>query len=125
MLRSVIFSTLKLLFVYLTLGSIAGLIVIPYTLLVRDISLLYRVAMWIAHAGVRAAGIRTEIRGLEHVATGRSSIFMRNHVSNLEPPVVLPLLPGRSAVLLRKELLGITVLGRSMRIGRILPVTRG
>src|SRR5438445_230887 len=47
-------ATLKLLFVYLTLGPIAGLIGIPYTLLVRDISLLYRVGMWIAIAWVWA-----------------------------------------------------------------------
>jgi 1-acyl-sn-glycerol-3-phosphate acyltransferase len=119
------FATLKLIFVYLTLGPIAGLIGIPYTLLVGDISLLYRVAMWIAHAGVRAAGIRTEIRGLEHVPDGRSCIFMCNHVSNLDPPVVLPLLPGRSSVLLKKELMGIPILGRAMRMGQFVPVERG
>jgi 1-acyl-sn-glycerol-3-phosphate acyltransferase len=119
------FATLKLFFVYLTLGPIAGLMGIPYTLLVGDISLLYRVAMWIAHAGVRAAGIRTEIRGVEHVPTGRSCIFMCNHVSNLDPPVVLPLLPGRSSVLLKKELMGIPILGRAMRMGQFVPVERG
>jgi 1-acyl-sn-glycerol-3-phosphate acyltransferase len=124
-LRSGMFATLKLVFVYLTLGPIAGLIGIPYTLLVGDISLLYRVAMWIAHAGVRAAGIRTELRGLEHVPVGRSCIFMCNHVSNLDPPVVLPLLPGRSSVLLKKELMSIPILGRAMRMGQFVPVERG
>ena len=119
------FAKLKLIFVYLTLGPIAGLIGIPYTLLVGDISLLYRVATWIAHAGVRASGIRTEIRGLEHVPDGRSCIFMCNHVSNLDPPVVLPLLPGRSSVLLKKELMGIPILGRAMRMGQFVPVERG
>ncbi|CAN5668097.1 lysophospholipid acyltransferase family protein [soil metagenome] len=119
------FSTLKLIFVYVTLGPLAGLIGIPYTLLVRDISLLYRVSMWIAHAGVRAAGIRTEISGLEHVPVGRSCIFMCNHVSNLDPPVVLPLLPGRSSVLLKKELMSIPILGLAMRMGKFIPVERG
>ena len=124
-LRSGMFATFKLLFVYLALGPIAGLIGIPYTLLVGDISLLYRVAMWIAHAGVRAAGIRTEISGLENVPAGRSCIFMCNHVSNLDPPVVLPLLPGRSSVLLKKELMNIPILGRAMRMGKFVPVERG
>ncbi|MCU1320585.1 MAG: 1-acyl-sn-glycerol-3-phosphate acyltransferase [Acidobacteriaceae bacterium] len=119
------FSTLKLIFVYVTLGPLAGLIGIPYTLLVRDISLLYRVSMWIAHAGVRAAGIRTEIFGLEHVPVERSCIFMCNHVSNLDPPVVLPLLPGRSSVLLKKELMSIPILGLAMRMGKFIPVERG
>ncbi len=119
------FSTLKLLLVYLTLGPIAGLIGIPYSFLVRDIGLLYRVAMWIAHAGIRAAGIRTEISGVEHVPAGKSCIFMCNHVSNLDPPVVLPLLPGRCSVLLKKELMNIPILGLAMRMGKFVPVERG
>ncbi len=97
----------------------------PYSLLVRDISRLYRVAMWIANAGVRAAGIRIEISGLEHVPVDRQCIFMCNHVSNLDPPVVLPLLPGRCSVLLKKELMRIPILGTAMRMGKFIPVERG
>jgi len=119
------FATLKLLFVYTALGPLAGIIGMPYSLLVRDISRLYRVAMWIANAGVRAAGIRIEISGLEHVPTDRQCIFMCNHVSNLDPPVVLPLLPGRCSVLLKKELMRIPILGTAMRMGKFVPVERG
>jgi 1-acyl-sn-glycerol-3-phosphate acyltransferase len=119
------FATFKLVFVYLSLGPIAGIIGIPYTLLVGDISLLYRVAMWITNAGVRAAGIKIEMRGLENIPAGRSCIFMSNHVSNLDPPVVLPLLPGRSSVLLKKELMGIPILGKAMHLAKFVPVARG
>jgi len=119
------FATLKMLFVYLTLGSVAGVVGIPYTLLVGDISLLYRVAMWIANAGVRAAGIRIEVTGLENVPVGRPCIFMSNHVSNLDPPVVIPKLPGRSSVLLKSELMNIPILGRAMKMGQFVPVERG
>jgi 1-acyl-sn-glycerol-3-phosphate acyltransferase len=119
------FATFKLLFVYLTLGPIAGIIGIPYTLLVGDISLLYRVAMWITNAGVRAAGIEIEVVGLENVPAERSCIFMSNHVSNLDPPVELPLLPGRCSVLLKKELMSIPILGRAMRMAKFVPVERG
>ena len=110
-------ATIKLIFVYLTLGPIAGL--------TGNIAPLYRVAMWIAHTGLRAAGIRTEISGLEHVPVGRSCIFMCNHVSNLDPPVLLPLLPGRCSVLLKKELMSIPILGFAMRMGKFVPVERG
>src|SRR5580704_14079212 len=125
MLKSGMFATFKLVFVYLALGPLAGSIGIPYTLLVGDISLLYRVAMWITNAGVRAAGIKIEIGGLEHIPPGRSCIFMSNHVSNLDPPVLLPLLPGRSSVLLKKELMNIPILGRAMRMAQYVPVERG
>jgi 1-acyl-sn-glycerol-3-phosphate acyltransferase len=125
MLKIRMFATFKLVFVYLTLGPIAGIIGIPYTLLVGDISLLYRVAMWITNAGVRAAGIKIEISGLENIPAGRSCIFMSNHVSNLDPPVVLPLLPGRSSVLLKQELMNIPILGKAMRLAKFVPVARG
>jgi 1-acyl-sn-glycerol-3-phosphate acyltransferase len=119
------FATFKLIFVYLTLGSITGILGIPYTLLVGNISLLYRVAMWVTNAGVRAAGIKIEISGMENIPSGRSCIFMSNHVSNLDPPVLIPLLPGRSSVLLKKELMNIPILGRAMRMAKFVPVERG
>lgn len=119
------FSTLKLASIYVTLGSVAGIVGIPYSLLIGDIGPLYRVAMWIVKTGVRAAGIRVEVSGLEHVPAGRSCIFMCNHVSNLDPPVLLPALPGRSSVLLKKELMKIPILGVAMRMGKFVPVERG
>jgi 1-acyl-sn-glycerol-3-phosphate acyltransferase len=125
MLQTGMFATFKLAFVYLALGPIAGIVGIPYTLLVGDISILYRVAMWITNAGVRAAGIKIEMTGLENIPPGRSCIFMSNHVSNLDPPVVLPLLPGRSSVLLKKELMNIPILGKAMRLAKFVPVERG
>jgi 1-acyl-sn-glycerol-3-phosphate acyltransferase len=119
------FATFKLIFVYLTLGSITGIVGIPYTLLVGNISLLYRVAMWVTNAGVRAAGIKIEISDKENIPSGRSCIFMSNHLSNLDPPVLIPLLPGRSSVLLKKELMNIPILGRAMRMAKFVPVERG
>ena len=126
MLLDGMFATLKLLFVYLVFGVPAGVLGIPYTLWIGDIGPLYRLAMWIAGTGVRVAGIRVEVSGLEHVPVGRQCIFMiPSHVSNLDPPVVLPELPGRSAVLLKKELMNIPILGRAMRMGKFIPVERG
>jgi 1-acyl-sn-glycerol-3-phosphate acyltransferase len=119
------FSTLKLLIVYLAFGPIAGIVGIPYTLVVGDISLLYRVAMWIVRTGVRAAGIKVEVSGMENVPAGVSCIFMCNHVSNLDPPVILPALPGRSSVLLKKELTKIPILGTAMLMAKFIPVERG
>jgi 1-acyl-sn-glycerol-3-phosphate acyltransferase len=125
MLQIGMFASFKLVFVYIALGLPAGILGIPYSFVVGDIGLLYRVAMWITNAGVRAAGIKVEITGLEHVPAGRSCIFMCNHVSNLDPPVVLPLLPGRCSVLLKKELMNIPVLGTAMRMAKFVPVERG
>jgi 1-acyl-sn-glycerol-3-phosphate acyltransferase len=119
------FSTLKLLAVYLVFGPIAGILGIPYTLLVGDIGLLYRVSMWITRTGIRAAGIEVRVSGLELVPRGKACIFLCNHVSNLDPPVVIPAIPGRCSVLLKAELMRIPILGTAMRMAKFVPVQRG
>src|SRR4030088_955193 len=119
------FATFKMLSVYLTLGTVAGVVGVPYSLLIGDIGLLYRVAMWIVKTGVRAAGIRVEVSGLENIPAGSSCIFMCNHVSNLDPPVLVPVIPGRSSVLLKRELMKIPILGTAMGMAKFGPVERG
>lgn len=119
------FSTLKLLLIYIPLGSLAGIFGIPWTLLTGNINLLYRVSIWIVRTGLKAAGIRIELTGTEHIPPGKSCIFMSNHVSNLDPPVTFPLLPGHSSVLLKKELMRIPILGTAMGIAKFVPVERG
>ena len=118
------FATLKFLFVCTALGPLAGIIGIPWTLLSGNIVPLYNVSMWIMAASVRAAGIRVEITGMENIPAGRACIFMSNHVSNLDPPVLLPLIPGRISVLLKEELMRIPIMGTAMRMGKFIPVDR-
>jgi 1-acyl-sn-glycerol-3-phosphate acyltransferase len=119
------FSTFKMVFCYLTLGGLAGVIGIPYSFVVGNVRLLYRVVVkGIVRIGVLAAGIKVEVTGLENVPAGVSCIFLSNHVSNLDPTVLLPAIPGMSSVLLKKELMRIPMLGMAMRMGKFVPVER-
>jgi 1-acyl-sn-glycerol-3-phosphate acyltransferase len=117
-------STIAILLSYLILGAPAALIGLPWTLLRNDISLLYRWAMWIANAGLKIGGIRIDVTGREQLDPQQRYIFMSNHVSNLDPPLLLPLLPGRTSVFLKRSLMKIPVLGYAMRLGRFVPVDR-
>ncbi len=118
------FATFKIVLVYVTLGTIAAVIGIPHAFLIGDIGPLYRVAMRILRAGMWAGGIKVEVSGLGNVPAGQACIYMCNHVSNLDPPVVLPMLPGRSSVMLKKEILRIPLLGTAMRMAKFVPVER-
>jgi 1-acyl-sn-glycerol-3-phosphate acyltransferase len=119
------FATIKMVFVYLTLGGLAGVIGIPYSFVVGNVRLLYRVVVrGIVPWGVRAAGIKVEVTGLENVPA-ESCIYLSNHVSNLDPPVLVPVLPGQCSVLLKKELMRIPLLGTAMRMAKFVPVERG
>ena len=117
-------STIAILLSYLILGAPAALIGLPWTLLRNDISLLYRWAMWIANAGLKIGGIRIDVTGREQLDPQQRYIFMSNHISNLDPPLLLPLLPGRTSVFLKRSLMKIPVLGYAMRLGRFVPVDR-
>jgi 1-acyl-sn-glycerol-3-phosphate acyltransferase len=119
------FSSFKMVFVFAFFGSIAGIVGIPFSFVAGNVKRLYKVSMWIIRTGVKAAGIQVEVSGLEHVPAGVSCIFMCNHVSNLDPPVVLPAIPGQSSVLLKQELMKIPILGTAMRMAKFVPVERG
>jgi 1-acyl-sn-glycerol-3-phosphate acyltransferase len=97
----------------------------PWTYITRDVSLLYRMGMWGAWTGVRLAGVKIEPVGLEKLDPDRTYLFMSNHTSNLDPPILLPLIPRRTSVMAKKELFSYPLLGEMMRIGALVPVDRG
>lgn len=104
---------------------LAALIGFPWTYLTKDISFLYKTCMWGAFTGVRIAGVRVQTLGLEKIDPARTYIFMSNHVSNLDPPIMLPLIPRRTSVLVKKELFKVPLLREVMLIGSLVPVDRG
>jgi 1-acyl-sn-glycerol-3-phosphate acyltransferase len=103
----------------------AVLLGFPWTYITRDVSLLYRMSMWGAWTGVRLAGVKIEPVGLDKLDPSRTYIFMSNHTSNLDPPILLPLIPRRTSVMAKKELFSYPLLGETMRIGSLVPVDRG
>src|ERR1700734_1892633 len=117
------FSSVTMLVTYIVLGLPAGLVGIPWALLSGDIGPLYRWSMRIVRAGVKLARIRVEVEGREHIPE-RPCIFMANHVSNLDPPILLPLLPFRTAFFIKRSLLKIPVVGFGMRLAGFIPVDR-
>jgi 1-acyl-sn-glycerol-3-phosphate acyltransferase len=104
---------------------VAALTGFPWTFLTRDIGFLYRISMWGAWTGVKLAGVKVETSGLEKLDPARTYIFMSNHTSNLDPPILLPLIPRRTSVMAKKELFSYPILGETMRMGSLVPVDRG
>jgi 1-acyl-sn-glycerol-3-phosphate acyltransferase len=103
----------------------AALVGIPWTYLTKDITFLYRGCMFAAFTGVRIAGVKVKTLGLDKIDPQRTYLFMSNHISNLDPPITLPLIPRRTSVMVKKELFKVPILGHIMRIGSLVPVDRG
>jgi 1-acyl-sn-glycerol-3-phosphate acyltransferase len=106
-------------------APVAALIGFPASFIMGDVRVLYRLYMWGAWAGVWITGVRVESVGLDRLDQSRSYIFMTNHISNLDPPIQVPLIPKRTSVMVKKELFKVPILGRSMRMGSMVPVDRG
>src|SRR5260370_8499482 len=103
---------------------LVAVVAFPWTLITGNINFLYRAGMWGAWTGVRLAGIHVETIGLDKLDPTRTYIFMSNHVSNIDPPLLLPLIPRRTSVMTKKELFRYPILGRTMRLGSLVPVDR-
>jgi len=103
---------------------IAGPVLLLYALISGDINPLYNISAGLAIFGVRLAGVKIEVRGMERLEAGRNYIFMANHSSNLDPPVLLPTIPGRCSVLVKKEVFRVPILGTGMKMTSLVPVDR-
>ena len=115
-------------FILLTFWGLSLLITGPFLLLhaflTGNIMPLYRTGMKLAITGVRLAGVKIEVRGLENLQPLRNYIFMSNHVSNLDPPVFVPSIPGRCSVLIKKEVFRLPIFGRALTMAEMVPVDR-
>src|SRR5712692_11589550 len=117
--------TILMLGFWAALLPLAALVGFPWTLLTGNINFLYRMGMWGAWTGIRLAGIQVQTVGLDKLDFSRTYIFMSNHVSNTDPPILLPLIPRRTSVMAKKELFSYPLLGKTMRLGSLVPVDRG
>jgi 1-acyl-sn-glycerol-3-phosphate acyltransferase len=102
----------------------AALIVFPWTFISGKADFLYAVGMGFAHWAVRIAGVKIKMVGLDQFDASGTYIFMSNHVSNLDPPVLIPMIPRRSSVLAKRELWKIPILSKALDLAEIVPVER-
>jgi len=114
-------------FVVLALGVVtivAGLPLLLYAALTGSIGPLYRAGvgsvLWIT----RAAGLRTRVEGLENIPA-RPCLFAANHTSNADPPAIVGAIPRPIAVLAKKSLFAIPIVGAAFRMSHYVPVDRG
>ena len=117
-------AALTILLTIVILGIPAALVFIPWALITGSATPLYKASLKIVGLALRLAGIRVETTGLERVPRDRACIFMSNHVSNLDPPALLPRIPGRTSAFIKRSLMKIPVLGYGMKLGDFVPVDR-
>jgi 1-acyl-sn-glycerol-3-phosphate acyltransferase len=116
-------SILALLF-WIVFAPPAALIAFPWTLITGKVDFLYWIGMGLALMGAKVSGAKVKLVGLDKIDKAGTYIFMSNHVSNLDPPLLIPLIPGRTSVLAKKVIWRIPILGTALNLAEIVPVDR-
>jgi 1-acyl-sn-glycerol-3-phosphate acyltransferase len=116
--------SLLLLTTFVVLGIPAAIIFLPWSILTGNASPLYNAAQVIVRTGYLVAGIRVQVTGRDLVPRNTACIFMANHVSNLDPPALLPNIPGRTSAFVKRSLMHIPVFGWGLQQGEFVPVDR-
>ena len=105
-------------------GIPTALLFIPWCALTGNVLPLYKGTRFMLSSSCRMAGVRFQVEGLERVPRDRACIFMSNHVSNLDPPALISLIPGRTSAFMKRALMELPILGTGFRMGEFIAVDR-
>ena len=106
------------------LGIPSALLFIPWCWMTGNVLPLYKATRFMLSSSCRLAGVRLQAQGLERVPSNRACIFMSNHVSNLDPPALIALVPGRTSAFMKRSLMNLPILGTGFRQGEFIAVDR-
>jgi 1-acyl-sn-glycerol-3-phosphate acyltransferase len=106
------------------MAPLCALVLFPHLWITGNVEPLYRVGTWIGITGVRLAGVRIRLVGLDRFDHQGTYVFMSNHVSNLDPPIIIPSLPQRVSVMAKDAVFRAPLLGYAMRKAQMVSVTR-
>jgi 1-acyl-sn-glycerol-3-phosphate acyltransferase len=82
-----------------------------------------RLADW-SRGIVRHADVDLTVEGLHHVPRDRACVYMSNHQSNIDIPILYSLFPGTLRMVAKAELFKVPLWGRAMKEAGFVRVTR-
>ena len=86
--------------------------------------MLFRLSVPAARFGLWACGVRLRVSGTELLDASRNYLFMPNHASNVDPPVVVSALRRDARMMAKASLFRIPIFGRVMAAAGFVPVER-
>jgi len=106
--------TLVLLIIY----TILAILLIPVLLFCYPLKFAQPIILmskWALRAGQKILGIRLSASGIERIDKKESYVFMANHLSLIDGPMLFMLIPQFVRVLLKKEAFRLPVIGLAMK----------
>lgn len=78
-------------------------------------------AIWLC---IKILGFRIEIRGKEWVRKGQNYVFMANHLSYLDAPILFLAIPQHIRAIAKKTIFRLPIVGLAMKQADFIPVDR-
>jgi len=103
------------------------LVTVPFWLLFsffRLITPLYLMGKGLARLAFFMLGIKIQVRGIENIDKNKNYIYMPNHLSFLDGPIMVMLIPQNVRVIVKKEVFKIPVLNYAMSKAAFISVDR-
>jgi 1-acyl-sn-glycerol-3-phosphate acyltransferase len=123
--KSIIFLHTAFIYTWTILATFAmGLAAILFSFFSKTGDSVHLVARWWGRAILWACCIPIRVDGLQNVEPKRSCIYMSNHQSNFDIPVLLSMLPVQFRWLAKAELFKIPIFGRGMRGAGYISIDR-
>jgi len=73
---------------------------------------------------MKLGGIKLEITGRENLPKNETVVYMANHQSDIDWPIIFRAIPGQYLFLAKKELFNVPVFGTYMKIQKYIPIER-
>jgi len=96
---------------------------ILWSLIAGTPDFMYWTAMSAVRVANRIARLHVRIEGVDNVPPG-ACVFVANHASNVDPMAVVPVIPRRVSILVKRELFRVPIFATAMRLAQFVPVDR-
>lgn len=117
--RSVLF-TLPLIYLITLALSLVWFVILPFD---RGGELQHRLCRFWARSLLRVSLVRVQVRGAENLEPGRHYVYVANHQSYADIPVLFGYLPATFRIMAKASLFYIPIIGWYLRWNGHLPVT--
>lgn len=115
--------TLLILFIYV-LFAILLVPILLFCYLKRCDQLIISIGKGALRLGQKILGIRVAVAGLDRINKKTPYVFMSNHLSLIDGPMLFMLIPQAIRVILKKEVFKVPIIGQAMRQVEFIPVDR-
>ena len=102
----------------------AALVIVTLPLGKKNGHLFHALSRFWAKAILTTCGITVHVHGLEHIARGQSYVYVSNHASLLDIPVIIAGIPDQIRIVYKKELEVVPIFGWGLKWGHYIGIDR-